>query len=210
MASDTATRSRRHPCVVGRRARARRELALHGTPTAAPERVGRRRMGRLGQQPSRPLLHADRGRAASISRRRPASSTTSSPPSSASCVRRSGGRTSPSAAACDDSRICCIAGGASRTSPTKSRSTATLAEQDHRARVFRPEDARRATSRRMGNAHAGARSGASRLGSGRFRRASVQDLRYAWRGLIRSKALLVVACLSLGVSTGFGTACSAS
>ena len=35
---------------------------------------------------------------------------------------------------------------------------------------------------------------------------AVQDVRYACRGLMRSKTLLVVACLSLGISTGFGTA----
>lgn len=35
---------------------------------------------------------------------------------------------------------------------------------------------------------------------------TVQDLRYAWRGLWRSKALLSMACLSLGLSTGLGTA----
>jgi hypothetical protein len=34
----------------------------------------------------------------------------------------------------------------------------------------------------------------------------VQGVRYACRGLMRSKTLLVVACLSLGISTGFGTA----
>ena len=33
-----------------------------------------------------------------------------------------------------------------------------------------------------------------------------QDLRYAWRGLSRNWALILVACLSLGLSTGFGTA----
>ena len=31
---------------------------------------------------------------------------------------------------------------------------------------------------------------------------AVQDVRYACRGLMRSKTLLVVACLSLGISTG--------
>ena len=34
----------------------------------------------------------------------------------------------------------------------------------------------------------------------------VQDLHYAWRSLRRSKALLGIACLSLGLSTGLGTA----
>ena len=34
----------------------------------------------------------------------------------------------------------------------------------------------------------------------------LQDLRYAWRGLRRDKTVLAVACLSLGLSTGFGTA----
>ena len=34
----------------------------------------------------------------------------------------------------------------------------------------------------------------------------LRDLRYAWRGLSRNRSLVAIACLSIALSTGFGTA----
>lgn len=80
-----------------------------------------------------------------------------------------------------------------------------LAEQDQRDAGLLPDDARRAASVRMGNATL-AREAAHHVWVPAALEGAVQDLRYAVRGLIRSRTLLVVACLSLGISTGFGTA----
>jgi predicted permease len=80
-----------------------------------------------------------------------------------------------------------------------------LAEQEQRDAGLPPDAARRAASLRMGNATL-AREAARHVWVPAVLEGAVQDLRYACRALIRSKTLLVVACLSLGVSTGFGTA----
>jgi predicted permease len=80
-----------------------------------------------------------------------------------------------------------------------------LAEQEHRDAGLLPEDARRAAGLRMGNATL-AREAAHHVWVPAALEGTVQDVHYAVRGLIRTKTLLVVACLSLGVSTGFGTA----
>ena len=81
----------------------------------------------------------------------------------------------------------------------------TLAEQDQLDAGLPPEDGRRAASFRMGNATL-AREAAHHVWVPAALEGAVQDVRYACRGLMRSKTLLVVACLSLGISTGFGTA----
>jgi putative ABC transport system permease protein len=80
-----------------------------------------------------------------------------------------------------------------------------LAEQERRSGGLSPEEARRVVSLQMGNATL-AREAAHHLWVPAWLEGAVQDVRYACRGLIRNKTLLVVACLSLGVSTGFGTA----
>jgi predicted permease len=79
-----------------------------------------------------------------------------------------------------------------------------LAEQEQRDAGLAPEQARRATSLQMGNTTL-AREAAHHVWLPEAIEGVVQDLRYAWRGLRRSKALLVVACVSLGLSTGLGT-----
>jgi putative ABC transport system permease protein len=80
-----------------------------------------------------------------------------------------------------------------------------LAEQEQRDAGLSPERARRAAARQMGNTTL-AREDAHYVWFPAAVEGVLQDLRYAWRGLIRSRALLTVACLSLGLSTGFGTA----
>ena len=80
-----------------------------------------------------------------------------------------------------------------------------LAAREHRASGLPPEDAWRAANRQMGNTTL-AREAAHHVWVPAALQGVVQDLHYAWRGLGRSKALLAVACLSLGLSTGFGTA----
>ena len=80
-----------------------------------------------------------------------------------------------------------------------------LAERDQLDAGLSPETARRAASRQMGNTTL-AREAAHHVWFPAAIEGVFQDLRYAWRGLSRSKALLVVSCLSLGLSTGFGTA----
>jgi predicted permease len=80
-----------------------------------------------------------------------------------------------------------------------------LAEQEQRQAGVAPERARRAASLQMGNTTL-AREAAHFVWFPAAIEGVFQDLRYAWRGLIRNKALLAVACLSLGLSTGFGTA----
>ena len=79
-----------------------------------------------------------------------------------------------------------------------------LAEQEQRDAGLTPEDARRATSLQMGNTTL-AREAAHHVWFPAALEGVAQDLRYAWRGLRRSKALLGMACLSLGLSTGLGT-----
>jgi putative ABC transport system permease protein len=80
-----------------------------------------------------------------------------------------------------------------------------LAEQEHRAAGLPATDASRAANRQMGNTTL-ARESAHQVWVPAALQGAVQDLHYASRGLRRSKALLAVACLSLGLSTGFGTA----
>jgi predicted permease len=80
-----------------------------------------------------------------------------------------------------------------------------LAEREQRDSGIAPEMARRAVNLRMGNTTL-AREAAHYIWFPAAVEGVLQDLRYAWRGLSRSKALLAVACLSLGLSTGFGTA----
>jgi len=80
-----------------------------------------------------------------------------------------------------------------------------LAEREERDSGAAPEEASRAVNRLMGNTTL-AREAAHHIWFPAAIEGVFQDLRYAWRGLSRSKALLVVACLSLGLSTGFGTA----
>ena len=80
-----------------------------------------------------------------------------------------------------------------------------LAEQEQRDSGLAPEMARRAASRRMGNTTL-AREAAHRIWFPAAIEGMLQDLRYAGRGLSRSKVLLAVAVISLGLSTGFGTA----
>ncbi len=80
-----------------------------------------------------------------------------------------------------------------------------LAEQEHRESGLPAEAARHAASRQLGNTTL-AREAAHHIWFPAAIEGAFQDLRYAWRGLSRSKALVAVACLSLGLSTGFGTA----
>jgi putative ABC transport system permease protein len=80
-----------------------------------------------------------------------------------------------------------------------------LAAEEHRAAGLAPEDAWRATNRQLGNTTL-AREAANQVWIPAALQGLVQDIHYAWRGLSRNKTLLVVACLSLGLSTGFGTA----
>jgi predicted permease len=80
-----------------------------------------------------------------------------------------------------------------------------LAEQEQRERGLDPATARRAASLQFGNEMM-ARESARHIWFPAAFEGLLQDVRYACRGLSRSKALLAVACLSLGLSTGFGTA----
>jgi predicted permease len=80
-----------------------------------------------------------------------------------------------------------------------------LAEREQRETGLPPAAARRAASRQLGNTTL-AREAAHHIWFPAAIEGVFQDLRYAWRGLSRSKALVAVACLSLGLSTGFGTA----
>ena len=79
-----------------------------------------------------------------------------------------------------------------------------FAEQEQRDAGLAPEQARRATSLQMGNTTL-AREAAHHVWLPEAIEGVAQDLRYAWRGLRRSKALLVMASVSLGLSTGLGT-----
>lgn len=80
-----------------------------------------------------------------------------------------------------------------------------LAEREQREFGLPPAAARRAASRQLGNTTL-AREAAHHIWFPVAIEGVFQDLHYAWRGLSRSKALVAVACLSLGLSTGFGTA----
>ena len=80
-----------------------------------------------------------------------------------------------------------------------------LLQQEQRDAGLDPEPARRAAALQLGNTTL-ARENAHHIWFPAAVEGVLQDLHYAWRGLTRSKVLLVVACLSLGLSTGFGTA----
>ncbi len=80
-----------------------------------------------------------------------------------------------------------------------------LAEHEQRQAGLPPDAVRRVTSRQMGNTTL-ARETAHYVWFPAAIEGVLQDLRYAARGLRRSKAFLAVAGLSLGLSTGFGTA----
>jgi putative ABC transport system permease protein len=80
-----------------------------------------------------------------------------------------------------------------------------LAEREQRESGLTPAEARRAASRQLGNTTL-AREAAHYIWFPAAVEGLFQDLRYAWRGLSRNKALVAVSCLSLGLSTGFGTA----
>ncbi len=81
----------------------------------------------------------------------------------------------------------------------------TLAEEEQRNAGLDPELAKREAALQMGNTTL-AREDAHHVWCPAALEGLLQDLRYACRGLVRSKVLLAVACLSLGLSTGFGTA----
>jgi putative ABC transport system permease protein len=80
-----------------------------------------------------------------------------------------------------------------------------LAAQQQRQAGLPPEAVRRATNQQMGNTTL-AREAAHHVWFPAAIEGVLQDLRYAARGLRRSTAFLAVASLSLGLSTGFGTA----
>jgi hypothetical protein len=80
-----------------------------------------------------------------------------------------------------------------------------LTEREQRQAGLSPDEARRATRLRMGNTTL-AREAAHHVWFPAAIEGLLQDVHYAWRGLRRSKVLFGVACLSLGVSTGLGTA----
>lgn len=80
-----------------------------------------------------------------------------------------------------------------------------MAEQENIEKGLTPEAAQRQARQRMGNETL-AREDAHSVWSFTTAEGVWQDLRYAWRGLRRNKTLLAVACLSLALSTGFGTA----
>ena len=80
-----------------------------------------------------------------------------------------------------------------------------LVEREQCESGLPPAAARRAASRQLGNTTL-AREAAHHIWFPAAVEGLFQDLRYAWRGLSRSKALVAVACLSLGLSTGFGIA----
>jgi predicted permease len=80
-----------------------------------------------------------------------------------------------------------------------------MAEQEGAEAGLMLQEARRRARRQMGNETL-AREDAHYVWSFAAAEGAWQDLRYAWRGLWRNKTLLAVACLSLALSTGFGTA----
>lgn len=79
-----------------------------------------------------------------------------------------------------------------------------LLERDQRLAGLPPEEARRAAALRLGNATL-ARESARWVWVWQTGEGVLQDLRYAWRGLSRNRSLVAIACLSLALSTGFGT-----
>jgi putative ABC transport system permease protein len=79
-----------------------------------------------------------------------------------------------------------------------------LAERDQRLAGLHPEEARRAAALRLGNTTV-ARESARSVWIWQTGEGILRDLRYAWRGLSRSRSLVAIACLSIALSTGFGT-----
>lgn len=80
-----------------------------------------------------------------------------------------------------------------------------MTEDEHRENGLSPDDARHATARRLGNASV-ALEVAHAVWFPAWLEGLMQDLRHAWRGLRRTPVLVAMVCLSLGLSTGFGTA----
>ncbi|MGH9631756.1 MAG: ABC transporter permease [Bryobacteraceae bacterium] len=79
-----------------------------------------------------------------------------------------------------------------------------LVEREQEAAGLPPEEARRAAALQFGNITA-ARESARSVWVWETGESILQDRRYAWRGLSRNRSLVAIACLSIALSTGFGT-----
>jgi hypothetical protein len=79
-----------------------------------------------------------------------------------------------------------------------------LLEQDQQLAGLSPEEARRAAALEMGNTTV-ARESARSVWTWQTGEDIIQDLRYASRSLGRNRSLVTIACLSIALSTGFGT-----
>lgn len=79
-----------------------------------------------------------------------------------------------------------------------------LAERDHRLAGLSPEQAKKAAALQLGNTTL-ARESARSVWIWPSGEGILKDIRYAWRGLLRNRSLVAISCLSIALSTGFGT-----
>jgi hypothetical protein len=79
-----------------------------------------------------------------------------------------------------------------------------LVEKEQVEAGLSPDEAKRAAARQFGNATTASESARS-IWVWDSLDNILQDIRYAWRGLARNPSLVALACLSLALSTGFGT-----
>ncbi len=79
-----------------------------------------------------------------------------------------------------------------------------LAERDHNFAGLSVPDARRAAALRLGNTTL-ARESARAVWIWPAAEGIVKDIHYAWRSLLRNRSIVTISCISIALSTGFGT-----
>lgn len=79
-----------------------------------------------------------------------------------------------------------------------------MAERDHQRAGLSAEQARRAAALQLGNVTVARESARSVWVSSTFE-GLANDVRYAWRSLRRNPSLAAISCISIALSTGFGT-----
>ncbi|HUQ94859.1 MAG TPA: permease prefix domain 1-containing protein, partial [Bryobacteraceae bacterium] len=79
-----------------------------------------------------------------------------------------------------------------------------LAERDHLIAGLSVDDARKATALQLGNTTL-ARESARSIWIWPAAEGIVKDMLYAWRSLLRNRSVLAISCISIALSTGFGT-----
>src|SRR6478736_1002956 len=79
-----------------------------------------------------------------------------------------------------------------------------LAERDHKLAGLSAEEAEKAAALQLGNTTL-ARESARSVWIWSTGEGIVKDIHYAWRSLLRNRSLMTISCISIALSSGFGT-----